>query len=357
MIRSSFFLVVYFTILLLSISIVHGQNINTNDHEIISPDTLQNGERILGAELSLNTDDEANEDNEDDNGDEDDEDEMDASTTFDIDQDPLDGEDVYYRLTNNKEQEQGDELGEEQSVEDDEDESNDNNGNDDDDINITFADNKEGLLFEDDEEPLDFRNNEEIDLDQLLFEASQKDTTTEWNDDQQEQHDDIDRLLADDLLDEQQQQNDDEPPLINSIFQETSNSIINTDESSQEEQKQQQQQQQQHRQLHYKLPLFGIIIMLVLLYKVSKKGNHSKSKFLDKEESGLPFHIKDLTIAEVDSAGLIPSPLQDHRRPTRNGAPTKTGHSRRISLGQHYSTIKESIWEDEEEWQDEKRRL
>jgi hypothetical protein len=260
--------------------------------------------------LGLTADDEGNDDDEyDDNDDTDDEDEEDDEDDTDaqlVTHYDIDHEDGYYGLlqkAHNQEQEQGDDLGEEELIGEEDTMGEDGDDGDDDTIfDSTLDSNDGGLLFEDDEAPLDFKNNDQVDLDQLLFEASQKDHSS-WG------HDDIDQLLAnaddalyvdpqDDALDEEGHPDH----TTDTVTAEMMDSIF----------RQEQQQQQQHQPLpllpppglfnpheptenednsaaatflesssHYKLPLFGVLVLVILVYKVSHKvrgrGNNRRS--------------------------------------------------------------------------------
>ncbi|ORZ14673.1 hypothetical protein BCR42DRAFT_417417 [Absidia repens] len=390
---------------------------------------------------------ENDQDNDDDDeaSDDDEEDDMDiqGGTTYDIDEEPLSG--GYYGLLqqgNSKEQEQGDDLGEELFVEfeyDEEDDDDTTGGVSTNDSNDGTTD---GLLFEDDEAPLDFKNNEETDLDQLLFEASQKDITNGWEYqhdplDKTATHDDIDQLLAnaddalyvdpqDDAVDADGHPDHVTDTLIDSIFQEQQQNMnpinhnhYHTDEDDDllpplppgifaehdtpDDQLGYSSSDHQNYPSQYKLPLFGILVLLILLYKVSNKSQGGiGSKFLEKEEKGLPLHNKDLNTQDSMSypnngSILVSSPntatqhnpqQQHQQQPTSAGGHgyhgrrssssssmssgrksslsgvaasavgVHGGHTRRISLGHPMlpHTIKESKWEDEWDDKAEKRR-
>lgn len=323
MIQKSLFLLFLFIGLLLSLA--DGQLLSNTDDMVTSPLTMNELEdtgltkdtNLDEDDTQLSTDGDDSVDNEDQVDEADDEevyddDDLDTSTTYDIDQDPMDGGHYGLALNKNKDhqEEQGDELGEELFVEyDDDDDEDDEDDSDNEQDATSLAHNNQddgttGLLFEDDEEePLDFKNNEHIDLDQLLFEASLKDTTQvdytqQHHDplDMNASHDDIDQLLAnaDDLLSQQQQEDGDneddehpdhvnDTPLADSIFQPPTISpetaplvpppgIFAPVEPTPDN---------DLHTSHYKLPLFGILVLLGLLYKVSKKVTHKDALHFD----------------------------------------------------------------------------
>ncbi|KAI8340270.1 hypothetical protein BC941DRAFT_419968 [Chlamydoabsidia padenii] len=380
--RTSFHLLVILPLLLQLVLHVSWVKVHAQPLDDYSPSELATGDSILDdTDLGLT----ATSNNEDDDEYEVDDDEVDDDYTddqlvthYDID------EDGYYGLGRQvNDEEQGDDLGEEQFSEEDDDE-------DDDDIlneqgDLSDSNNKDDLLFEDDEAPLDFKNNQDIDLDQLLFDASQKDHTDD--------HDDIEQLLAhaDDALDVDPDDDDDGHPdhvtTTDTTFQEqqqslpllpppglfTADDIPNTDQDS-------------STSSHYKLSLFGILVILILLYKVSHKsqgGLPNKLQPKDEKKGLLPIHVKDLNTQDypIKSPIFVTSPVsatteqqqqqpataesQQHGRRLSSSsmssgrtssisgvAAVGGGHTRRISLGLPHS-IKESIWE--EEWDKRKQ--
>ncbi|KAI8079900.1 uncharacterized protein BX664DRAFT_341765 [Halteromyces radiatus] len=271
------------------------------------------------------------EDEEDDDSVEEDDEDDELSTTYDIDAEPL-LEGGYYGYGQSKEQEQGDELGEELYVEyDDETDNTDNTG----------------LLFEDDEEPLEFKNNEDIDINELLFESSQKDQQqydhslvdathqhmddllgnahealdTQPNDDDSDddEHpdhsidtDDATSLFQDDPLTPEDHTHDIAPPPPPPPSPHHDDFIYTPDTSS------------QHSRSHYKLPLFGVLLVLVLLYKSKNKNQGGRSKFLEKEENkGLPLHNKDINTPDIVSYPTsAPTGSILLSSPTKQGFPT-----------------------------------
>ncbi|ORZ18140.1 hypothetical protein BCR42DRAFT_413232 [Absidia repens] len=329
--------------------------------------------------------------------DEDNEEEADEDDEYDGDDTPMDSYFGPLGQGDSKDQEQGDELGEELLVEYDEDDDDDKDafGNDSD-------NNHDGLMFEDDEEPLDFKNDEQVDLDQLLFDASQKDTNTNMGYDYQQQEDEEIEDTTDDAIDQLLSNADD--ALIVDPLDETTVDAEHPDHNVQEQQQQQQppnddlllpssnnnnkniggsplaieNQSYHHSSSQYKLPLFGVLALLILLYKVSNKKQGGRTKCLEKEEKGLPLHTKDLKTSDstldcsilVDSSAsplgtttTQPSTTGSHHlgrrassssfftpRQASNGGGGSGGHTRKISLGHHpmvgSHAIKESKWED-----------
>ncbi|CAO3599182.1 unnamed protein product [Absidia cylindrospora] len=323
-----------------------------------------------------------------------DEEEVDDDNEYNGDDTPLDSYFGPLGQGDSKDQEQGDELGEELLVEYDED--------DDDDDEDAFKSDSDGLMFEDDEEPLDFKNDEQVDLDQLLFDASQKDTNINMGYDYQQQQQEDEEEIEDstnDAIDELLSNADD--ALIVDPLDETTADAEHPDHNIQEQQQQQPPPNDDllvpssnnnnnnnnnmgtpyhHSSSQYKLPLFGVLALLILLYKVSNKKQGGRAKCLEKEEKGLPLHTKDLKTSDsgLDCSILVessasplgttttqPSTIGGHhhlgrrassssfftpRQASTGGGGGAGGHTRKISLGHHpivgSQAIKESKWED-----------
>ncbi|KAI8066616.1 hypothetical protein BC940DRAFT_301884 [Gongronella butleri] len=327
----------YYKLLFVLFCVLAVQAQDVQEQQVDEPQQQQDG-TALGAPVSVEDsapdyflDDELLEDEAEDDVEQQDEDDIDQSTAFDIDNEPLD----YYGFAPDAtpEDEEGDELGEEEFLV----------GDDEDDQDLHDIDD---YLYEDDEEPLPFKNDEDIDLDQLLFDASLKDAPLEWPDDPliappnlEDQddhehdhspqaahvhdpadpaasHDDVDELLAnaDDALqvaddglldddghpdhvhddendtqnqnqDQQQKQQDQQPPsIINEAPLQPATAASTTNASS-------------TASPHYKVPMLAIIVLLGLLYKASNKRFHRR----DRNDSYLPVHTKSMDMTNDSS--------------------------------------------------------
>ncbi|ORX61973.1 hypothetical protein DM01DRAFT_1331449 [Hesseltinella vesiculosa] len=271
-------------------------------------------------------------------------DDIDQSTTFDIDNEPMD----YYGLMHDNvaHQDEGDELGEELVTELDDDDDEDQLGDGD-------------YLYEDDES-LEFKNDEDIDLNQLLFEASQKSEPLEWPEDPAYQkddhdhdhdhahpepgshihdptdpslsHDDVDLLLsnADDALhvDGDDGLDDGHPDHV--LEDSLSMAPIPVADLSSSSPPLDPSTPSSHR----KLPLFGIFVLLLLLYKVSNKRFQRR----EKNDSYLPLHTQGLDVANNEKPSLrVDLHTPEHSYPnnsvTSSISPTKTTSSPLPSQG------------------------
>ncbi|KAI9301913.1 hypothetical protein BJ944DRAFT_270740 [Cunninghamella echinulata] len=425
---------------------IYTTNIVTTEYDIKNMNTIIYEDTILDIELINSNDDE---DEEDDEEDDDDDQEQDHDDTDDEQQQSLQLEDDEGKLSDDSlnsalygllhpQQEIGDDLSEE-LVEYDDDSNED-------------TEDETTLLYEDDEAPLDFKNNESIDLDQLLFESSQKDSPLEWDYQPEEGEEEV-AQQQDELIEQQNEEyitketviEHEEETIIqqDSLFnqletdyKQDENVVINHDHDNsfiidntnnyndidqvlasaddalfmdaQDEEEENdhpdhisddqlnvliEQQQQQNTMesddiIHpsnSKMIIFGVLVLLVLLYK-NKSIQGYKYKFFAKED-GLPLHNKDIDTPDMttllnkrdtnQTQEIYPSPSNSysylgrrssvssitsvssisslngrhHHHPSSSSSTSSNGHVRKLSSTHHpIITIKESKWEGD--WND-----
>ncbi|CAO3636208.1 unnamed protein product [Cunninghamella echinulata] len=439
---------------------VYTTNIVTTEYDIKNMNTIIYEDTILDIELINNNDDDEDDDEEEEEDDDDQEQDHDDTDDEQLQQQPLQlDDDVEGKLNDDSlnkalygllhpQQEIGDDLSEE-LVEYDDDSNEDNQD-------------ETTLLYEDDEAPLDFKNNESIDLDQLLFESSQKDSPLEWDYQPEEGQEEENQQQQDELIEQQKEEEEEyitkeeettieheEETIIqqDSLFnqletdykQEKQNedSMINHDHDNSfiidntnnyndidqvlasaddalfmdaqdddeeidhpdhisddqlnvliEQQQQQQTTMDSEDIIHpsnSKMIIFGVLVLLVLLYK-NKSIQGYKYKFFAKED-GLPLHNKDLDTPDMttllnkrennQTQEIYPSPSNSysylgrrssvssitsvtsisslngrlHHHPTSSSSTSSNGHVRKLSSTHHsINTIKESKWEGD--WND-----